>query len=82
MRYIDPDATVMIHDVSSGQFGKVEELRANADESMRLNKKVYRMMAENIGKHKDFLLMKSIVAAMLTGFSTLKSAKKSILQIK
>ena len=56
MRFIDPDATVMIHDVSSGQFGKVEELRANADESMRLNKKVYRMMAENIGKEKDYFI--------------------------
>ena len=56
MRFMDPDATVMIHDVSSGQWGKVEELRANADESMRLNKKVYRMMAKNLGKEEDFFI--------------------------
>ena len=58
MRYMDPDATVMIHDVSAGQFGKVEELKANAEESERLNKKVYRLMSENIGKSQDYFIKK------------------------
>jgi len=58
MRFMDPDSTVMIHDVSSGQFGKVEELRSNADETTRLNEKVYRMMARNIGKPDDYFIKK------------------------
>jgi len=58
MRYIDPDATVMIHDVSSGQFGKIEELKANAAESERLNQKVYQMMARNTGKADNYFLKK------------------------
>jgi len=58
MRYMDPDATVMIHDVSAGQSGKVEELKANAVESERLNQKVYTMMARNIGKADDFFVKK------------------------
>jgi len=58
MRFIDKDATVMIHDVSSAQWGKVEELRASADESMRLNKKVYQMMSRNIGKPEDYFINK------------------------
>lgn len=58
MRYMDPDATVMIHDVASGQHGKVEELKANAVESERLNQKVYTMMARNIGKPDDFFVRK------------------------
>tara|TARA_Y100001972_G_scaffold93488_1_gene114616 strand:- start:152 stop:559 length:408 start_codon:yes stop_codon:yes gene_type:complete len=58
MRYIDKDATVMIHDVSSGAWGKVEEVKANAKESERLNKKVYRMMAKNIGKPENFFIDK------------------------
>ena len=58
MRFIDADATVMIHDVSSGQWGKVEELRASAEESTRLNQKVYKMMANNIGKPEDFFIKK------------------------
>jgi ATP-dependent Clp protease protease subunit len=55
-RYMDPDATVMIHDVSSMGWGKVEEIKADAEEVDRLNKKVYQMMAENCGHHKDYFL--------------------------
>jgi len=56
MRYMDPDATLMIHDVSSGAFGKVEEIKAYAKEVDRLNKKVYEMMARNCGKPSDYFL--------------------------
>lgn len=56
MRYMDPDATVMIHDVSSMEYGKVEEIKASAEETERLNQKIYNMMAENCGKHKDYFL--------------------------
>jgi ATP-dependent Clp protease protease subunit len=55
-RYMDPDATLMIHDVSSGAFGKVEELKADIRETERLNKKVYEMMARNCGKTSDYFL--------------------------
>jgi len=56
MRFADPDSTIMIHDVSSGAFGKVEEVKADARESERLNKKVYEMMARNCGKPADYFL--------------------------
>lgn len=56
MRYMDPDATVMIHDVSSAQWGKVEEIKASAAETERLNKKIYTMMARNCGHDDDFFL--------------------------
>ena len=56
MRYIDPDATVMIHDVSSMSWGKVEEIKVSADETERLNQKIYHMMAENCGHHRDYFL--------------------------
>tara|TARA_R110002020_G_scaffold457343_1_gene674208 strand:+ start:1660 stop:2265 length:606 start_codon:yes stop_codon:yes gene_type:complete len=55
-RYMDPDATVMIHDVSSMDHGKVEELKASAEEAERLNQKIYSMMAENCGQHRDYFL--------------------------
>jgi len=55
-RYMDPDATLMIHDVSSMGFGKVEEIKADAAETERLNQKLYTMMAENCGHHKDYFL--------------------------
>ena len=55
-RYMDPDATLMIHDVSSMSWGKVEEIKASADETTRLNKKVYQMMAKNCGQRKNYFL--------------------------
>ncbi|MAF25700.1 hypothetical protein CL634_09040 [bacterium] len=56
LRFMDPDATVMIHDVSSMEYGKVEEIKASADETERLNQKVYTMMARNCGKKDDYFL--------------------------
>jgi len=56
MRYMDPNATLMIHDVSSMDWGKVEELKASAAEADRLNDKVYKMMAQNCGKRDDYFM--------------------------
>ena len=56
MRFMDPDATLMIHDVSSWSAGKVEEIKSSAKETERLNKKVYQMMARNCGKADDFFI--------------------------
>jgi len=56
MRFMDPNATVMIHDVSSMDFGKVEELKAGAQEADRLNTIIYTMMARNCGKKDDYFM--------------------------
>ena len=56
LRFMDSDATVMIHDVSSMDWGKVEELKASAKEADRLNDKIYTMMARNCGKKDDYFL--------------------------
>ena len=55
-RYMDPHATVMIHDVSSMEYGKVEEIKASAEETERLNQLVYKMMAKNCGHPDDYFL--------------------------
>jgi len=56
LRFMDPDATIMIHDVSSMDLGKVEELKASAQEADRLNTKIYTMMARNCGKKDDYFM--------------------------
>lgn len=56
LRFCDPDATIMIHDVSSMDWGKVEELKASAKEADRLNTKIYTMMARNCGKKDDYFM--------------------------
>ena len=43
-RFACPQSTIMIHDVSSMEWGKVEELKASAKEADRLNEKIYTMM--------------------------------------
>ena len=56
LRFMDQDATLMIHDVSSMGWGKVEEIKASAEETDRLNEIVYTMMARNCGKKDDYFL--------------------------
>jgi ATP-dependent Clp endopeptidase proteolytic subunit ClpP len=56
LRFMAPFATLMIHDVSSGAFGKVEEIKADAKEVERLNQFVYRLMAKNVGKEEEYFL--------------------------
>jgi len=55
-RFMDEDATLMIHDVSSMAWGKVEEVKVGAEETDRLNQKIYHMMAENCGQDEDYFL--------------------------
>jgi ATP-dependent Clp endopeptidase proteolytic subunit ClpP len=55
-RYMDKHATIMIHDVSSGAHGKIEEIKADAKEGDRLNQALYREMASNCGKEPEFFL--------------------------
>lgn len=57
LRFMDPNATLMIHDLSSGVArGKIEELKASVGEAERLNQKVYTMMARNCSKKDDYFL--------------------------
>jgi len=56
LRFCDPDATIMVHDVSSMSWGKIEELKSSTKEAERLNGKVYTMMARNCGKKDDYFM--------------------------
>ena len=76
LRFMDPDATLMIHDVSSGQWGKVEEIKASAQETERLNKKVYQMMARNCGHADDFFLKEVHDRGRADWYLTAEEAKK------
>jgi ATP-dependent Clp protease protease subunit len=56
LRFASPDSTMMIHDVSSGSLGKVEEIKATAEEANRLNNKLYTMLARNCGKKDSYFM--------------------------
>lgn len=55
-RYMSDHATLMLHDVSSFTFGKVEELKSDAKEADRLNKLIFTMIAKNVGQPEDYFL--------------------------
>ena len=76
MRFADPDATVMIHDVSSGGYGKVEELKASSEEAGRLDDKIFTMMARNCGKKDDFFKKKVFNKNHADWFLDAQEAKK------
>ena len=76
LRFMDPDATVMIHDVSSMDWGKVEELKAGAAEADRLNEKIYTMMARNCGQDDDFFINEVHDRGRADWYLDAKEAKK------
>ena len=75
MRFADPDATIMIHDVSSGGRGKIEELKADVAEADRLDEKIFTMMARNCGKKDDYFKKKVFNKKHADWFMDAKEAK-------
>lgn len=53
-RFVAPNATVMIHEVSSFAFGKNEEIKASTVEADRLNSRIMEIMARNCGKKDTY----------------------------
>jgi ATP-dependent Clp protease protease subunit len=76
MRFADPNATVMIHDVSSGGHGKIEELKADVKEAERLDEKIFTMMARNCGKKDDYFKKKVFNKKHADWFMDAPEAKK------
>ena len=76
LRFADPDATIMIHDVSSGMHGKIEELKADVAEAERLDEKIFTMMARNCGKKDDFFKKKVFSKKHADWFMDAQEAKR------
>jgi len=76
LRFSDPNATVMIHDVSSGGYGKIEELKADVKEAERLDEKIFTMMARNCGKKDDYFKKKVFNKKHADWFMDAAEAKK------
>ncbi len=56
MRYVAPTATVMIHEVSSMAWGKVEDLKSSTKEADRLNAMLFARLDKNCGKTPGWFL--------------------------
>lgn len=53
-RYMAENSTLMLHDVSSVTFGKVEEIKSDAKECERLNNIIFSQLAKNCGQPVDY----------------------------
>lgn len=75
-RFAAPNATIMIHDISLGTWGKMEEIKADVKEGERLNKLVFELMESNCSLEKGTLLNKVRQHNSADWFITPKQAKK------
>jgi len=55
MRFVSKHSTVMIHDVSAGTWGKVEDMKLSVKEFARLGKLLIGMIEKNIGKSPGYI---------------------------
>lgn len=57
-RFVGPNATIMIHDVSTGgePDKKVEEVKADSEETTRINNRMYDVLSENCGKPVGYFM--------------------------
>ena len=55
-RYCDPEATYMIHEVSSMTWGKVSDIKADSDECSRLNSRLFKLLADNCKQSPEYFL--------------------------
>jgi ATP-dependent Clp protease protease subunit len=56
MRYSLPSSKVMLHQVSSGAQGHVEDMRISINEAEKYNQKLFGMLAEYCGKELSEVL--------------------------
>jgi ATP-dependent protease ClpP protease subunit len=56
LRFMSEHATLMIHEVSAFNMGKVEEIKAEAKEVDRLNKLIFSAAAKHLKKKPDYFL--------------------------
>ncbi len=54
LRFVGPHATVMVHDVATVSFGKIEELKADVGEAERLNIKIFELLNNKCNKPKGY----------------------------
>jgi len=76
LRFSDEGATIMVHQISSGSIGKLEEMKVSVKETERLNKLVYEKMAKSCGlKDLNYFLRLQAEHKNTDWFMTPKTAK-------
>jgi len=76
-RFVSPNSILMMHCLSAGFYGKIEEIKATAEDHKRLNKQIFRLIAKNCGhKDIDYFIKKIDEKKQAEWYITPKEAKK------
>jgi ATP-dependent Clp protease protease subunit len=76
MRFMSPSATLMIHDSSSGHYGKTSETESDLFEVKRLRKLLFTLMEENCDFPKGFFMKELDKKKNVDWYLSAKEAKK------
>ena len=76
MRFATPNATIMVHDVSSMNWGKVEDLKTSAEEADRLNNLIMGYMSRQCGKKENYFIKELHKQGRTDWFMDAAAAKK------
>lgn len=75
-RFMHPEAAMMIHDVGSMSFGKIEEIKADTRHLDDLNTRIYRRVSKHLGHDPDYISDLIKKHSHVDWFLTAKEAKK------
>lgn len=75
-RYVAPTATLMIHDIATHHDGKLEDIKADAEETGRLQEILYRRIAQTCGKPATYFLDLIDAAKHADRYFSAQDAKK------
>lgn len=75
-RWMAEHATIMLHDASMGTEGKTEEIKSDANELERLNKLIFKLLAQNCGQPEDYFEKIVHQKGHADWYLTVKEAKK------
>ena len=53
-RYMAENATIMLHEVSAGAVGKLEDIKISVEHTSKLNKVMFGLLDENCGQKKNY----------------------------
>jgi ATP-dependent Clp protease protease subunit len=57
-RYVSPDSTLLVHEISGGARGKTVDVLNRSEHMKRLNQRSMELLSTNCGQHKDFFANK------------------------
>lgn len=75
-RWMSEHATIMLHDASMGTEGKTEEIKSDANELERLNKLIFKLVAQNCEQPEDYFEKIVHQKGHADWYLTAKDAKK------